>query len=274
MKRIVLSIFLLLSALPIFSADALFGDELAFKGGERAVYNIYYNLGPIWLHAANVEFSAKERMVEQTACFDLQVTGNTIRSFDKMYTIRDTFAATVKRDGLQTLTYRESKHEDSYNCDKRYRYEWNEKGEKAKVYFVQNRKGKVTKDTMDVEQGIRDLISTCYHFRGVDMSKVSKGQSIPFKMVLDNEIFELKLKYCGSETIKLRNKKKYKALKFKPQVVTGDIFEDNDALAVYVSDDENHVPLYIEAKIKVGYLKVQLDNVSGTKTPMSSLVAK
>ncbi len=274
MKRVVLSIFLLLSAIPLFSADALFGGELAFKGGERAVYSIYYNLGPIWLHAANVEFSAEERMVGQTECFDLQVSGNTIRSFDRLYTIRDTFASTVKRDGLQTLNYREGKHENTYHCDKRYRYEWNETGEKAKVYFVQNRKGVITKDTMDAQRGIRDLIATCYYFRGVDMTKVKKGESIPFKMVLDDEIFELKLQYCGTETIKLRNKKKYKALKFKPQVVTGDIFEDNDALAVYVSDDENHVPLYIEAKIKVGYLKVQLDNVSGTKTPMSSLVAK
>ena len=45
-------------------------------------------------------------------------------------------------------------------------------------------------------------------------------------------------------------------------------------MAIFVSDDDNHVPLYIEAKIKVGKVQVMLDNVENTKTPMSSEITK
>lgn len=274
MKRIVLSILLMLSTLSVFPADGLFSGEYAFKGGERALYNLYYNLGPIWIHAGNVEFTVKERTEKEVGYFDFRVCGYTIRSFDKMYQIRDTFSVTTLREGLLPLRYSEVKHEDTYFCDKRYRFDWKESGKDSKVYLNLNRRGKVTLDTLDVQKDVLDLITTCYHFRSVDMSKLKKNEAIPFKMVFDNEIYELTLRYCGEESIKLRNKSKYKALKFKPEMITGDIFEDKDAMAVYVSNDENHVPLYIEAKIKVGYVKVMLDNVSGTKTPMTSLIAK
>ena len=92
--------------------------------------------------------------------------------------------------------------------------------------------------------------------------------------MLDKKIYDLTVKYSGEETIKLKNKKKYKALKFTPKLVTGDIFEDEDAMTIYVSNDENHVPLYIEAKIKVGYVKVMLNDIQNTKSPMSSDISK
>jgi hypothetical protein len=45
-------------------------------------------------------------------------------------------------------------------------------------------------------------------------------------------------------------------------------------MAIFVSDDGNHVPLYIEAKIKVGAVKVMLDFAENTKVPMSSVITK
>lgn len=273
MKRTLLSIVLLLCSLSLFSEESLFSKEYAFAGGERALYNVYFNLGPIWIHAGNVEFSVKEHTSNKVDYFDFSIYGHTMRSFEKFYRIRDTFTSCVKKQGLLPLSYRETKYEDTYFCDKKYRFDWQQKGD-SKVYLNLNRKGKVSYDTVSVDKGTSDLVTTCYHIRGLDMGKVTKGMNIPFKLIFDNEIYDLKLKYCGEETIKLRNKTKYKALKFKPQMITGDVFESKDAMTVYVSNDENHVPLYIEAKIKVGYVKVMLDEVSGTKTPMTSMVKK
>lgn len=272
MKRIYSLILFLVSLCSSWAANNVFSDELPFKGGEHAVYNIYYNLGFIWIHAGNVEFDAKERKVNQTELFDLKISGYTVRSFDHFYRIRDTFSVTTRKKDLAPLKYREVKYEDSYFCDKRYNFDWKNEDADADIYMQFNVRGKKSKDTLAIQKGILDLITTCYHFRSVDMSKIKKGQSIPFKMVFDKEIYDLALKYVGEETIKLRNKKKYKALKFQPQLITGDIFDDEDAMSVYVSNDQNHVPLYIEAKIKVGSVKVMLEDVKNTKTPMSSLV--
>jgi hypothetical protein len=57
-------------------------------------------------------------------------------------------------------------------------------------------------------------------------------------------------------------------------LITGDLFKHEDDMAIFVSDDGNHVPLYIEAKIKVGAVKVMLDFAENTKVPMSSVITK
>ncbi len=255
-------------------ADDYMSDEIAFKGGEKATYYIYFNLGPIWIHAGDVLFTVKERTVKNESLFDMQLAGSSTKSFDRFYCIRDTYSVTVKKEGLLPLNYREVKHEDSYFSDNRYRFDWKENDKDSKVYFEFNKKGRLSYDTLSIQRGVLDLITSCYRIRSVDMTKVKKGQQIPFRLVLDKEIYNLTVKYCGEETIKLKNKKKYKALKFTPKLVTGDIFEDEDAMSIYVSNDENHVPLYIEAKIKVGYVKVMLNDVQNTKYPMSSVLAK
>ena len=78
--------------------------------------------------------------------------------------------------------------------------------------------------------------------------------------------------YKGVENIKLRNKTKHNALKFMPKLITGDLFKKEDDMVIYVSNDENHVPLYIEAKIKVGSVKVMLNSVKNTKYPFTSQI--
>lgn len=273
-RKLIFIISLLFVLASAFSSDQYMSDEIAFKDGERATYYIYYNLGPIWLHAGNVNFSVKERKAGKESLFDLQLAGSSTKSFDRFYCIRDTYSVTVRKEGLLPLHYREVKQEDSYFSDNHYRFDWKENDKDSKVYFEFNKRGRMSYDTLSVQRGVLDLITSCYHIRSVDMTKVKKGQSIPFRLVLDKKIYDLTVKYSGEETIKLKNKKKYKALKFTPKLVTGDIFEDEDAMTIYVSNDENHVPLYIEAKIKVGYVKVMLNDIQNTKSPMSSDISK
>lgn len=273
-RKLIFIISLLFVLASAFSSDQYMSDEIAFKDGERATYYIYYNLGPIWLHAGNVNFSVKERKAGKESLFDLQLAGSSTKSFDRFYCIRDTYSVTVRKEGLLPLHYREVKHEDSYFSDNHYRFDWKENDKDSKVYFEFNKRGRMSYDTLSVQRGVLDLITSCYHIRSVDMTKVKKGQSIPFRLVLDKKIYDLTVKYSGEETIKLKNKKKYKTLKFTPKLVTGDIFEDEDAMTIYVSNDENHVPLYIEAKIKVGYVKVMLNDIQNTKSPMSSDISK
>ena len=187
-----------------------------------------------------------------------------------MYTIRDTFSSHVDTKYILPVDYREAKHEDSYYCDKRYNYFRHSDSTKVFMDFVRNTKH--WKDTMTVDHQAYDLITTCYKFRNIDASTIGKNDIVGFHMLFDSEVYKLGLKFCGKETIKLRNGKKYKALKFVPKLITGDLFKHEDDMVIYVSDDNNHVPLLINAKIKVGSIKAMLDDVKNTKFPMTSLV--
>jgi hypothetical protein len=65
-----------------------------------------------------------------------------------------------------------------------------------------------------------------------------------------------------------------RCFKIKPQLVVDRVFKSTDAMTVWVTDDENKVPVRIQTEIRVGSLKVDLVKYQNLKNPMTSLVAK
>lgn len=252
-------------------AEDIFLDEIVFKEGEQAKFNLYYNWGFIWIHAGDVDFKVSKKKYMEKDVFSLMVAGYTTKTFDKMYTIRDTFESYIDPLSMVPLYYRESKHEDSYTAQIRYVYRLQE-NDSLSVAIDRKKRSKHMVDTLQVSKHTSDLIASCYKIRNINVKGLKKDQIVPFSMVFDNETYELGLKYKGKENIKLRNGKKYKALKFMPTLITGDLFENEDDMAVYVSDDDNHIPLFIEAKIKVGSVKAMLNTIENPKYPLSSLI--
>jgi hypothetical protein len=55
------------------------------------------------------------------------------------------------------------------------------------------------------------------------------------------------------------------ALKIHPQVVSSRVFKDENALLLWVSDDENKVPLKVKADLLIGSLKVDITNYQNLK---------
>ncbi|HNI04558.1 MAG TPA: DUF3108 domain-containing protein, partial [Flavobacteriales bacterium] len=58
-------------------------------------------------------------------------------------------------------------------------------------------------------------------------------------------------------------------LKFQPMVQKGRIFKSNDDLNVWISDDPNHVPILVQAKILVGSIKMELSGYEGLANPIA-----
>ena len=86
MRRWCVLIFLFLASFGV-NAQLLMKDEPAFKEGEVATYNVYYNLGFVWIHAGDVVFSVKANTEKGANYYLLQVAGYTIKSFDNLYCI-------------------------------------------------------------------------------------------------------------------------------------------------------------------------------------------
>jgi len=91
-------------------------------------------------------------------------------------------------------------------------------------------------------------------------------------MFLDNETYNLYIRYMGKETIKTKYGK-FRAIKFKPLLVKGTIFEGGEKMLVWVSDDANHLPLRVESPISVGSIKVDMMNYKNLRYPLSSLIS-
>ena len=91
-------------------------------------------------------------------------------------------------------------------------------------------------------------------------------------MFLDNEVYNLYIKYMGKEDVKTRYGK-FHTIKFKPLLVKGTLFQGGEKMTVWVSDDPNHIPLRIESPIVVGSIKVDMMGYKNLRYPLSSMMS-
>jgi hypothetical protein len=89
-------------------------------------------------------------------------------------------------------------------------------------------------------------------------------------MFLDNEVFNMYVRYLGKDDVKTKYGK-FRAIKFKPLLIKGTIFEGGEKMTVWVSDDANKIPLRIESPIVVGTVKVDMMGYKNLRYPLSAL---
>ena len=52
---------------------------------------------------------------------------------------------------------------------------------------------------------------------------------------------------------------------FRPLVQSGRVFKEEESLTVWISDDDNKLPVRIKASLAVGSIKADLDGFKGLK---------
>ena len=86
-------------------------------------------------------------------------------------------------------------------------------------------------------------------------------------MFFDDETFKFKLKFIGKENINT-NFGDINCMVFKPFVQAGRVFKEEESLTVWISDDNNKIPVRIKASLAVGSLKADLEEYKGLKHPI------
>jgi hypothetical protein len=115
------------------------------------------------------------------------------------------------------------------------------------------------------------MISSFYYARTMNFKNLKKNDTFEFKCFMDDEIYNLKVKYVGDEQIHIR-KGKFKCLKFVPVVQTGRYFKSEDDVNFWVTKDENRIPILVKAKIPVGIVKLHLVEWEGLKNDLTSKI--
>ncbi|MFY7937751.1 MAG: DUF3108 domain-containing protein, partial [Flavobacterium sp.] len=56
---------------------------------------------------------------------------------------------------------------------------------------------------------------------------------------------------------------------FKPLVQAGRVFKEEESLTVWISDDNNKIPIRVKASLAVGSIKADIDQYKGLKHPIN-----
>jgi hypothetical protein len=124
-----------------------------------------------------------------------------------------------------------------------------------------------TEKTFVIPKNTQDIMSTFYYLRNSpNIDKIKPGESIAIDMFFDEETTKFKLKFIGREDITTKFGT-VSAMVFRPLVQSGRVFKEQESLTVWISDDNNKLPLRIKANLAVGSIKADLDAFKGLKNP-------
>jgi hypothetical protein len=89
-------------------------------------------------------------------------------------------------------------------------------------------------------------------------------------MFLDNEVYNMYIRYLGKEEVKTKYGR-FNAIKIKPLLLKGNVFQGGENMTLWVSDDPNHIPVRVESPIVVGSVKVDMMGYRNLRYPLSAL---
>ncbi|WP_116126403.1 DUF3108 domain-containing protein [Lewinella sp. IMCC34183] len=241
-------------------------DNTAFRAGEEIVYKLYYNWNFVWLAAGEVTF----RVHELENQYRITVRGRTYPSYEWFYKVTDNYESYLDKETLLPKIHIKDIQEGGYS---RYDRTTFYQDEERIVSYRGRTRDDLKPKHMDVDPCMHDLISIIYFARNLNYDGLQRNQEIPIKILMDQEMHPLKIRYLGPEAdVRIKGSGNYNTLRFSPQLITGDLFTEGDEMKIYVSDDRNRIPLLIESPVSVGSVKAVLKSYRGLRYPMEAKV--
>lgn len=249
---------------PALIPDVCNTNNNAFQAGEKIVYKLYYNWNFVWLSAGEVTFTVNDT----GESYHIAARGRTYSSYEWFFKVRDNYSSYLDKETLLPSMHIKDVQEGGYT---RYdRTTFDQKNGKAVSMRGANRKDLTRKD-IKLESCMHDLISIVYYARNIDYKELRPQQEIPIKILMDQEIYPLRIKYLGAENeTKIKGVGKFNTQKFSPQLIAGDVFKEGDEMTIYVSDDKNKIPVLIESPVSVGSVKAVLSSYEGLRYPLTA----
>lgn len=248
-------------------------QELPFTDGETLQYTVHYKYG----------FSADLASVTTTGSVvgnDYHVTLDlrTFRLWDSFFKIRDRYETTFRMSkGVYPRTASRNVSEGGYwaKCD----FTWG--ADPKSVRCVLDKKDKPHRDTVLTDgHEIRDVVNVIYYCRAADFAKLEAGEAVHTTLAMDRTLYHVQLRFAGRERKKVGSTW-WNTIKVGISLKAGgaDVNESNTVVSVgdggekvffWVSDDDNRVPVFFSAGLKVGAVQGRLASWSGLKYPETS----
>lgn len=230
------------------------GQAKEFPKNEEFSYSGYYNWGFIWMKAGWVTFKVSESEKYPEA-MKLEAIGSSMPSWDWIFRLRDTLTSHCHPRTFLPYEFSRKAHEGSY--DKTFHYVWDYDSSRifADIHRVHRYK---KRDTIALQPDTYDMLSVAWKARGLDFDNYAPQDTIPIRILLDEKIYGLYVRFLGIDRVKIGESER-ESYVFSPLLIKGDVFTGGEGMKIWVSRDEERIPLMVEAKILVGSVKGILD---------------
>jgi ribosomal protein L31E len=258
MKKLYSSLIFCFGSVYSLFAQNTVAENQAFQPQEKISYTVYYNVVGIYVNAGSATLATSSEKLQNEDVFHVVGEGSTNPHYDWIFKVRDRYESYFTTTDLQPVKFIRNINEGKY------------KKHEEVTFNPQTNTAVTNKGVYKVPANVQDVVSIMYYARNVNYNQYKKDDKIPFSMFLDNKVYNMYIHYIGKETIKTKFGK-FNAIKLKPLLLKGSIFDGGEKMTIWVTDDPNHIPVRIESPIIIGSVKIDLMSYENLKYPITAL---
>jgi hypothetical protein len=120
-----------------------------------------------------------------------------------------------------------------------------------------------------ISDPIQDMVSGYYNLRQVDYSNLHNGDVLDINAYFDSKLYRFRIRFVGKETIKTKWGR-VRTLVLSPIMPENSLFNGENSIRLWMSDDRNRIPLKVKAELFVGAVELDLSSYSGTRVPLET----
>jgi hypothetical protein len=249
MKKIL--IFLLFPLLISFDSQR----EDAFQTGEWFKFRVHYGI----INAGYATLEVQDGVINNKKVYHVIGKGYSTGMSRFFFKVDDLYESYF--DKVTGNPYKYVRKIDEGGYTKNQEGFFNQASDRVLVKDFENK----TEKTFVIPNNTQDIVSTFYYLRNYPtIDKLKVGESVAIDMFFDDETTKFKLKFIGRADIETKFGV-IPTMIFRPLVQSGRVFKEKEALTVWISDDDNKIPVRIQANLAVGSIKADLDGFKGLK---------
>lgn len=230
------------------------------QSGELLTYKVYYTLAGAYIGAGEAFFSNKLETYQNKTVYHVTGAGNSYKSYDWFYKVRDVYESYIDTNTMLPMKFVRDVNERNSRIYNRV------------LFNHATNKAVSTNGMFSIPSCVQDVLSAIYYARNIDYNHYKAGDKIPFSLYLDDEVFNIFIRYMGKETLKTKFGT-YNTIKFKPLLIEGTLFKGGENMTVWVTDDMNKVPVLVETPILIGSIKVYLAGYQMLRNKASGMLS-
>lgn len=227
-------------------------NNTAFKPGEVLKFRIHY--GIMDAGEATLEVKPDYTTLGGRDCYHFVGSGKSVGAFDWFFKVRDRYESIVDKDAMIPWMFIRRVNEGGYIINQNVSF--NHYSDSAKS----------EKATISIPDNTQDLVSAFYYARTIDFSAAKEGDVFEVTGYLDDAVIPLNLKFLGREIVSSK-KGEFRCIKLRPMLQQGRVFKDQEDMTIWVSDDQNKIPVRVQTDIMVGSIKMDLVDYSNLAGP-------
>lgn len=248
-------------------------EDLAFRSGERMDFILHYKWGSINTDVGTATVTLDSLTFNGQKAFRCTASGRTKKFFDVFFKVRENFCSWFTREGMRPLKFTRDTYEGGYEARNTYLYKWDAAEPYIAADVYTSKMGQKSMQ-LPLTPCTYDLPALFFFARNMDIENVEPGKRYPMTFAIDEEIYNVYFILHGRETIKVKGLGTVNTIRFAAKLLEGEVFKGEEDMTIWVSDDENRLPVYFEAPLRVGVAAGRMSGYGGLKSPFTSLVKK